>query len=45
MNNEIFNLGDFDTEEEAAIAYDSKAIELLGYEKAKRRLNFPIKTS
>jgi hypothetical protein len=37
----IISIGTYLTEREAAIAYDKKAIELLGYEKAKKKLNFP----
>jgi AP2 domain len=36
-----YHIGYFEIEEEAAHAYDEKLIELLGYEKAKKKLNFP----
>jgi HNH endonuclease len=38
---EKFRFGPFGTREEALRACDKKALELLGYERAKKRLNFP----
>jgi len=42
VKGERFRFGPFDTREEALRYCDKKAIELLGYERAKKRLNFPI---
>ena len=41
VNKKHIYIGTYDTEEEAGLAYDTKAIELLGYDKAKNKLNFP----
>jgi HNH endonuclease len=43
VNNVKYYIGTFDNEEDAARAYDRKAIEMLGIEDAKKRgLNFPV---
>jgi len=44
INKKYKYIGSFDSEEEAAKEYDKEAIESLGYEKAKKRLNFPWTT-